>query len=86
MVPVEDPDVSGKIKYREYCQQSKLIPCSYFMAHIEDRELTLRYHQFSNDDVRAIARTLSVENNFSFFNFPDIFLFLVEPFCRTSFT
>lgn len=30
------------------------------MAHIEDREMILRYHQFSTEDIRAIAKSLSV--------------------------
>jgi hypothetical protein len=56
----EDHDITGKAQYRDLCLQSKIIPCSYFMAHIEDREMVLRYHQFSTDDVRAIAKALSV--------------------------
>ena len=56
----EDHDVSGKNHYRDLCQQSNVIPCTYFMAHIQDKELVLRYHQFSHEDVRVIARTLSV--------------------------
>ena len=56
----EDHDMTGRAQYRDLCGQSKIIPCSYFMAHIQDRELVLRYHQFSTEDLRAIARTLSV--------------------------
>ncbi|CAF1217272.1 unnamed protein product [Rotaria magnacalcarata] len=54
----EDHDITGRTQYRELCTQSKIIPCSYFMAHIEDKEMTLRYHQFSTDDIRAITKTL----------------------------
>ena len=60
MTVQEDHDVSGKNQYRDLCRQSNIIPCSYFMAHIQDRELVLRYHQFSTEDIRTIARTLSV--------------------------
>ena len=59
----EDHDISGRTQYRELCVQSKLIPCSYFMAHIQDKEMVLRYHQFSTDDIRAIAKALCVWNN-----------------------
>ena len=62
----EDHDVSGKNQYRDLCQQSNVIPCTYFMGHIQDKELVLRYHQFSSEDVRVIARTLSVSFSFQF--------------------
>ncbi|CAF3550873.1 unnamed protein product [Rotaria sp. Silwood1] len=55
----EEHDITGRTQYRELCLQSKIIPCSYFMAHIQDKEMVLRYHQFSTDDIRAIAKTLS---------------------------
>ncbi|CAF3994114.1 unnamed protein product [Rotaria sp. Silwood2] len=54
----ENHDITGRTQYRESCLQSKIIPCSYFMAHIQDKEMVLRYHQFSTDDIRAIAKTL----------------------------
>ncbi|CAF0808189.1 unnamed protein product [Didymodactylos carnosus] len=54
----EDHDFTGKSHYREVCDNLKIIPCKYFMAHIEDRELILRYHQFSTDDIRAIAKVM----------------------------
>lgn len=56
----EDHDISGRAQYRELCLQSKLIPCSYFMAHIQEKEMILRYHQFSTDDIRVIAKILCV--------------------------
>ena len=37
------------------------------MAHIQDKEMVLRYHQFSTDDIRTIAKALCVrKQNFSF--------------------
>jgi hypothetical protein len=56
----EEHDITGKTQYRDLCTQTKVIPCSYFMAHIQDKEMVLRYHQFNTDDVRAIAKTLCV--------------------------
>lgn len=44
------------------CDNLKVIPCRYFMAHIENKKLIMRYHQFSDDDVRAISKPLW--NNF----------------------
>ncbi|CAF0737832.1 unnamed protein product [Adineta ricciae] len=52
-------DLTGRTQYRDACLQAKIIPCSYFLAHIQDREMILRYHQFSTEDVRAIAKALS---------------------------
>ncbi len=60
----EDHDITGKSQYRESCLQSKIIPCSYFMAHIQDREMVLRYHQFSTEDIRMIAKALCVGRYF----------------------
>jgi hypothetical protein len=56
----ENVDITGKTQYRDLCEQSKIIPCSYFMAHIQDTEMILRYHQFNTDDIRVITKTLSV--------------------------
>lgn len=33
------------------------------MAHIQDREMVLRYHQFSTDDIRVIAKALCVRKS-----------------------
>lgn len=30
------------------------------MAHIQDKEMVLRYHQFSTEDIRTIAKALCV--------------------------
>ena len=60
----DNHDITGKTQYREACVQSKLIPCSYFMAHIQDREMVLRYHQFSTEDIRTIAKALCVRRKF----------------------
>ena len=66
--------MSRKSQYRELCQQSNVIPCTYFMAHIQDKELVLRYHQFNTEDIRVIARTLSVGHLFVFLLFKQIFI------------
>ncbi|CAF1398584.1 unnamed protein product [Adineta steineri] len=54
-----DHDITGRAQYHELCVQSKIVPCSYFMAHIQDKEMILRHHQFNTDDIRAIAKALS---------------------------
>jgi hypothetical protein len=47
------------------------------MAHIQDKEMVLRYHQFSTDDIRAIAKTLCVRLHFDQNNFLQ-FCFIVK--------
>ena len=42
------------------CENLNVVPCSYFMAHIEDQTLVLKYHQFSSDEIRAISKPLWV--------------------------
>ena len=56
----EDHDSTGREQYRELCHRAKTIPCSYFLAHIQDSEMILRYHQFNTEDIRVITKTLAV--------------------------
>lgn len=56
----ESLKVVDKEKYRELCADAKLVPCSYFMAHIQDDKMILRYHQFNTADIEAITKTLTV--------------------------
>jgi hypothetical protein len=56
-------DTTGREQYRDLCQRAQIVPCSYFMAHIQDEKIILRYHQFNTEDIRAIAKTLIVWNN-----------------------
>ena len=44
------------------CDNHKVTPCRYFLDHIDDQKLILRYHQFSSDEIGAISKSLS--NNF----------------------
>ena len=56
----ESTKESDKEKYRELCADSKIVPCSYFLAHIKDDKMLLRYHQFNTADIQAITKTLIV--------------------------
>ena len=51
------------------CEEEQIVPCSYFLAHIEDEKLLLRYHQFNTDDIRAITKTLTVSSKSLSFQF-----------------
>jgi len=46
--------------YKKMCDNLNVIPCRYFLAHIEDEKIIMRYHQFSNDEIRALAKPLWV--------------------------
>lgn len=46
--------------YKKMCDNLNVIPCRYFLAHIEDEKIVMRYHQFSNDEIRALAKPLWV--------------------------
>lgn len=58
--PSETHDTTGRTQYYGSCEAAKLVPCSYFMAHIEDSEMILRYHQFNTQDIRTITKALCV--------------------------
>lgn len=49
-----------KYIYKQMCQNLKVTPCRYFLAHIDKQKLTMKYHQFSEDEIRAISKPLWV--------------------------
>jgi len=51
-----------KQMYKKMCDNLKVIPCRYFLAHIEKQKIIMRYHQFSIDEIRAISKPLWVRN------------------------
>ena len=44
--------------YKRMCNHLKVIPCSYFMAQIDKNKITLKYHQLSADEIRAMTKPL----------------------------
>ena len=56
---LEDVD-SPKSLYRRMCRNLKVIPCRYFMAHLDNNKLVLRNHQFSKEEIRAMSKPLWV--------------------------
>ena len=58
------------------CDNLKVIPCRYFMAHIDNQKLTMKYHQFSNEEIRAISKPLWVYINIQII-FIELFLLLL---------
>jgi hypothetical protein len=53
-------DTSGRNEYKKMCSNLSVVPCSYFMAHVEDQTLVLKFHQFSSDEIRALSKPLWV--------------------------
>jgi len=49
-----------KQMYKKMCDNLNVIPCRYFLAHIEKEKIVMRFHQFSNDEIRAISKPLWV--------------------------
>lgn len=56
-------DTTGKSNYLKICQQYGIVPISYFVRHIVDNEITMRYHGLSPTAAKAIA--LVLRNNIS---------------------
>lgn len=53
-------DTSGRSHYTKICNQLGLVPINYFMRHIQDTELAMRYHGLGPSAARAIALVLKV--------------------------
>lgn len=51
-------DTSGRSHYTKICNQLGLVPINYFMRHIQDTELAMRYHGLGPSAARAIALVL----------------------------
>ena len=56
----EGPGDDPKKIYKKMCDNLKVVPCRYFLANIDKQKLTMRYHQFSPEEVRAISKPLWV--------------------------
>ena len=50
----------AKSYYHKVCQQLNLVPISYFMRHMNDPTLTMRFHGLSASETMAIALALKV--------------------------
>lgn len=56
----EEETNNPKNVYNKMCENLKVIPCRYFLAHVDKQRLIMKYHQFSDDEVRAISKPLWV--------------------------
>ncbi|KAK3576783.1 hypothetical protein CHS0354_014604 [Potamilus streckersoni] len=55
-LPEHDP--SGRSDYEKYCQSLGVVPISYFLRHITDSEITMRWHGLGPVAAKAIALVL----------------------------
>jgi hypothetical protein len=37
-----------------------VIPCSYFIKHLDDQSLSMNHHQFRTSEIKAISKPLIV--------------------------
>ncbi|XP_060069058.1 leucine-rich repeat-containing protein 74B-like [Ylistrum balloti] len=51
-------DTSGRSNYRKICAQFGVVPISYFVRHIMDQELVMRYHGLGPVAAKAMALVL----------------------------
>ncbi|XP_021367603.1 leucine-rich repeat-containing protein 74B-like isoform X2 [Mizuhopecten yessoensis] len=51
-------DTSGKSNYKKICSQFGVVPISYFVRHILDQELVMRYHGLGPVAAKAMALVL----------------------------
>lgn len=51
-------DTTGRSSYAKICQQFGIVPVSYFVRHITDPQITMRYHGLGPVEAKAIALVL----------------------------
>ena len=59
----ESYDATGKIIYLSACQAIGVTPVSYFIKHIQEKEIRLRHHSLGPKGTKAIAIALVVSFN-----------------------
>ena len=60
MQAVRNHDPSGRAQYDKICERMGIVPVSYFMRHILDTEITMRWHGLGPGPAKAIALVLRV--------------------------
>lgn len=53
-------DTNGSFEYKKVCRNLNVVPCRYFIEHLDDQSLSMNYHQFRTDEIRAISKPLWV--------------------------
>lgn len=54
-------DKTGEKKYLHMCEETGVIPASYFLNHIQEKEFSMKYHGLGPNGAKAIAWPLKVK-------------------------
>ena len=52
--------MSGFDEYKKVCDDLNVIPCRYFIEHIDQQTLCMNHHQFRTNEIKAISKPLKV--------------------------
>ncbi|CAG5119011.1 unnamed protein product, partial [Candidula unifasciata] len=52
-------DDTGKTAYLEGCRKFKVVPVTYFLRHINDSHLSMKHHDLTGDEMKAVAASLA---------------------------
>ncbi|KAK6182160.1 hypothetical protein SNE40_009904 [Patella caerulea] len=63
-----DHDTTGKNKYLKVCKDLGVSPVSYFLKHIQDREMVMKFHGLGKDNTKAICIPLETNTQIETLN------------------
>ncbi|KAL3874587.1 hypothetical protein ACJMK2_037575 [Sinanodonta woodiana] len=63
-----DRDLTGKDKYIKVCEDMGISPTTYFVKHIQDRELKMKFHGLGPQRMKAISVPLQTNTNIEILN------------------
>lgn len=61
-------DLTGKQKYVKVCEDMGISPTTYFIKHIQDRELKMKFHGLGPQRMKALAIPLQCNTNIEILN------------------
>ncbi|BFZ18625.1 hypothetical protein BsWGS_21664 [Bradybaena similaris] len=74
----EDPpmiyDHTGKTAYLEACRKLKVVPTTYFLRHINDNHLSMKHHDLTGDEMKAVAVSLATNTTITVLDLSDNWL------------
>lgn len=63
-----DLDLTGEARYVKVCEEMGISPTSYFIKHIQDRELKMKFHGLGPQRMKALAVPLQMNTNIEILN------------------
>lgn len=63
-----DLDLTGEARYVKVCEDMGISPTSYFIKHIQDRELKMKFHGLGPQRMKALAVPLQMNTNIEILN------------------